>query len=426
MSSNIMEEGRKIKIVWLTHFSNERVRSRLKFARPYFVNIIRKLLGYPTPGHSDFAVWNTNAIKELEKYSDIDLTIIMPHYGISGHSQVFTIGSVKYICFRSQDDHLFPFIIAKLFHKEEEKYCKNRAFIKSIIQIEKPDIVHIIGAENPYYSIAALDIPDSIPTIVSLQTLLSTPDFTQKYPLLADTFSVRVRIEKSIIQKCTYIAGAKAYYHYILENIKKDAKYLDMPLALGLEIDTTCGEKEYDFVYFAANIQKACEDAVEAFALACRKYPNLKLNVSGGYDESYKKNLDDRLNKLGITNNVYFTGSKETHEEVLAQIKKSRFALLPLKIDLISSTIREAFACGLPVVTTITEGTPALNEQRQTVLLSKQGDYQAMANNMLLLIEDNALANQLRDNGIRRIKELHSNELFVAKWHEAYSSLIKK
>ena len=160
--------------------------------------------------------------------------------------------------------------------------------------------------------------------------------------------------------------------------------------------------------------------------MACRKYPNLKLNVSGGYDESYKKNLDDRLNKLGITNNVYFTGSKETHEEVLAQIKKSRFALLPLKIDLISSTIREAFACGLPVVTTITEGTPALNEQRQTVLLSKQGDYQAMANNMLLLIEDNALANQLRDNGIRRIKELHSNELFVAKWHEAYSSLIKK
>lgn len=416
----------KIKVVWITHFSNKDIREKLSFAKPYLVNVLRRILGYPMPGHSDFAVWNTNAVIQIEKYSDIDLTIVMPHYGIAGDFQEFTVGSVKYICYRSQDDHIIPFLKSKLFHKSERTYKKNRAFISHVIEAERPDIVHIIGAENPYYSIAALDVPDRIPSIVSLQTLLSTPDFTNKYSLLDGVYELRAEIEKEVIQACTYIAGAKAFHGYIIENIKKDAKFLDMPLALGLEVDTTNTGKEFDFVYFAANIQKACDDAIEGFGLACKKYPHLTLNVSGGYDEPFKKTLDKRIHQLGITNNVFFSGSKDTHEGVIEQIKKSRFALLPLRVDHVSSTIREAFACGLPVVTTITEGTPMLNEETLTVLLSEQGDYESMANNMIRLIEDENLAEQLRVNGIARVRKLYSNERYVSKWHDAYLSIYNK
>lgn len=416
----------KIKVVWITHFSNKDIRDRLSFAKPCLINALRRLLGYPIPGHSDFAVWNTNAIKQFEKYSDIDLVIVMPYYGISGKSQSFMFRNVKYICYRSEDDHLFPFIKGKLFHRPESQYKKNRDFIRGVIEREQPDIVHVIGAENPYYSIASLDVPENIPSIVSLQTLLSTPDFRIKYSLLDNDYFIRSEIEKRIIRKCTYIAGAKAYRDYIRQNIKSDARFLEMPLALGVEVNTTCVYKEYDFVYFAANIQKACDDAIEAFGLACKKYPKLKLNISGGYDDFFKKKLDERIVQLGINNNVFFTGSKETHDDVLMQIKKARFALLPIKIDLVPSTIREAFACGLPVITTITEGTPALNEKRMTVLLSKQGDYQNMANNMIRLIEDENLANQLRENGIMRVRELYSNERYVSMWHDTYHSICNK
>lgn len=418
--------SKTINVVWITHFSNERLRSHLKFERFYLPNIVRRIMGYPTPGHSDFAVWNTNAINEIVKYHDINLTIIMPHYGISGKSQFFSIGPVKYACYRSQDDHIIPFLKAKLAHKTEKRYYKNREFIKHVIEEEKPDIVHIIGAENPYYSIAALDLPSSIPSIISLQTLLSTPNFQNKYSLITDDFEYRVDLEKQVIQKCTYIAGAKAFRDFIKENIKKEAEFLDMPLALGVNIDTASADKEFDFVYFAANIQKACDDAIEAFGLACKKYPKLKLNVSGGFDDSFKKVLDNRIQQLGIQKNVFFSGNKNTHIEVIRQIKKSRFALLPLKVDYVSSTIREAFACGLPVITTITEGTPALNEQRMTVLLSQQGDYQSMADNMIHLIEDEQLAEQLRSNGIKRVKEMYSNERYVSLWHDAYLSIAKK
>ena len=99
-----------------------------------------------------------------------------------------------------------------------------------------------------------------------------------------------------------------------------------------------------------------------------------------------------------ITKNVIFCGPLPTHDDVIKQIRKSRFAILPLKIDLISGTIREAMANGLPVVTTITPATPKLNETRESVLLSEKGDFKAMAENMLWLINDNEVAIKLKKN----------------------------
>jgi len=149
------------------------------------------------------------------------------------------------------------------------------------------------------------------------------------------------------------------------------------------------------------------------------------LNISGNYTQEYKSMIDCRIQELGIADNVIFTGPKSTHEEVLLQIKKSRFALIPLKIDLISGTIREAMACGLPVVTTITPATPLLNKNRLSVLLSEKGDFSAMANNMLQLIENEEYATQISDNAIMTLQELFSNESIMRNWHIAYFEIIE-
>ena len=44
-------------------------------------------------------------------------------------------------------------------------------------------------------------------------------------------------------------------------------------------------------------------------------------------------------NNFGIKDAVTFEGMLPTHDDVIAQIRKSRFALLPLRIDLTSGTI---------------------------------------------------------------------------------------
>ena len=146
----------------------------------------------------------------------------------------------------------------------------------------------------------------------------------------------------------------------------------------------------------------------------------------GGYTVDLKSMLDNRLKELGIEHSVTFEGKLATHEDVIRQIKKSRFALLPLKMDVIPGTVREAMANGLPVVTTITEnGTPNLNKKRESVLLSAQGDYQAMATNMLKLVDDPEYAKTIQANAGLTASERTSNKLIIDKWVEAYYACVE-
>ena len=405
----------KIRVLWICHFSTEEIRNCIEFTSRYSSCKI-----------PDFGIWNVNAIKQFEKCEDIELYVVFPHLGMKNRYQEFSLNGIHYICFKSEDDHLFARIIRKIFKYQFTSFRKNRKFISSIINRVKPDIVHIIGAENPYYSLGALEVPDSIPCVVSLQTLMVAPDFLTNYPISQKLYEYRVKVEKMVINKATYIATSiDSFRKGIIELIKKDAVFLNMDLAMGKDIDASETEKEYDFVYFAKNINKACDYAIEAFAIALSVHPGLTLNISGDYDYEYKSVLDNRIKELDISDNVFFTGPKDTHGEVISQIKKSKFALLPLKVDFISTTILEAMACGLPVITTITPGTPSLNLKRESVLLSEKGDFEAMADNMLKVVNNNMYANELRRNSFETINESYSNKAITSRWKQAYHAIVE-
>ena len=416
---------RKLKVVWICHFSDERTRQNLKFNKYYFHKVIRWALRKNSNVYNDFAQWISNSIKYFENSKDIDLTIIFPHGGIEGNLQRFDLNGIHYVAFRSQTDHFFSYVKERLLRLPEEVFLKNRSVISSMIKTIKPDIVHVIGAENPYYSIAALDIPNSIPSIISLQTLLSDSGFYENYPVSKKWYNYHSKLEKAIIRKCTYIGSGSIYFKEVIKkNIFQNAIVLKMKLAVGVEINTVCNSKEYDFVYFAKNISKAADFAIEAFAIAHKESPMLTLNISGAYTDNYKYKIDKRVNELGIKDFVFFSGEQATHEKVLEQIKKSKYALLPLKVDLISGTIREAMACGLPVISTITPATPKLNKDRESILLSERGDFQAMANNMIKLVSDEKYALRIKDNAIITVSELYSNEQFMKMWRKAYFEII--
>ena len=416
---------KKLKVVWICHFSDTRIRSYIKFCRFYYIDLINFIKRRPLTQRNDYAVWVTNAISEFEHYDDIDLTVIFPHYAIKRNFQKFSVNGVHYICFRSEDDRLRTLLRQRLFNKEERKFFRNRYLIKKMLRQICPDVVHVIGAENPYYSISALDIPINIPSIVSLQTLMSDPDFLNNYPICKDEYEYRSGIERAVIRKCNYVASSvPRFKEIVLKDICPDAVFLNLTLAVGQEVNITQVKKEYDFVYFAADISKAADMAIEAFALASIKKPGISLNISGYYDKNYKLTLDKRIEELGIKDQVFFTGLQATHTDVLSQIKKSKVALLPLKVDMISGTIREAMACGIPVVTTITPATPDLNESRESVLLSEKGDYVAMAENMIKILNDKVLYDLLKRNGIETIQEKYSNSAFMKKWRKAYFEVV--
>ena len=413
---------KKIKVVWICHFSNEKVRSVLKLQKHPLTLIAKGYL--KEKKYSDFAVWVTEAIKEFEKFEDVDLHIIAPHIGLINKEQCFILDNIHYYFYKSEDDNFISSLKSKIKGFVSKEYLKNRIVVKSLINKINPDIVHVIGAENPYYSITALDVPDNIPVMTSLQTLMSAPNFFDNYPISKQQYDYRASIEKKVICKSDYICTTvERSKKVILNTIKKNAIFIPLKFAIGVTIDKTPRNIKYDFVYFAKEINKAGDLAIEAFGIVAKRYPNITLNMVGAYSTFFKDQINLRIKQLGIQSNVIFSGFQPSYKDVLNIVKESRFALLPIKFDFVSSTITESMGLGLPVVTTITEGTPTLNKNRQSVLLSKIGDHEALAENIIELLKNESLQNKLRENAYVTFEEIINNKETIDNWRKAYHSV---
>lgn len=422
--------SKKIKVVWICSFSNPRVREHYTIKVNPILRYILAKKGQQTGENMDSAIWNTNAITEFEKISEVELHIITPIRYLSKKEVRFSMNGNNYYFFREENSGLIRQLYHQLMTKHSSHFLKNRKIIKQLVAEIQPDIVHVMGAENPHYSLALLDVPENIPTIIQLQTLLDrlVNVTTDKYEKIS--FAYKAKLEREIILQADYIATVVDLFNeYIKKEIKPDAKLLNISLTMSNSIsaETAHQVKIYDFVYFSVDISKAGDEALKAFAIAHKRNPKLTLNMVGGFRPEFRETLDLIIRENRLENNVFFEGKLPTREDVITQIRKSRYALLPLKIDLVPNTIREAVANGLPVITSITVGgTDTLNKDRESVLLSAQGDHKAMAQNMIALVESPELAKALIENAIITDQENHStNEQIIKKWVEAYRSIVE-
>lgn len=415
-----------MKVLWICHFSNSSIRERLNLSNNYFEVLTRRILKLSPIIYKDFALWITNGIKEFEKFTSIDLHIVSPHYGMKKENESFVLNGISYHFFKPEETFTKK-IFRNLTKKYKNNFNNNRKKIADVINRINPDLIHMYGAENPYYSMSALDIDiHKYPLFVSLQTLMSDEEFKVKNQTHHKLYQFRTIIERSILSRVNYIGSSIQKYRNIVWNeINPSAVFFQTYLALEnkIVIDTSI-KKKYSFVYFAANISKAADIAIEAFAIAFRKHPEITLNIIGSTPQPFTEKLKIRISELGIENNVFFSGMLPTHADVLKQIQLSKFAILPLKVDVISGTIREALSSGLPVVTTVTSGTPTLNEKRLSVLISDQNDYHSIAENMIKLIESPVLAKQLSENGSITVNERWNNEKNMRELVQAYKAII--
>lgn len=413
---------RKIKVAWICDFSNKEVREHLKYNHDYGEDILRRMLNKPYK--VDYARWITNGIKQFEKQNEVELHIISPCLNLKPYLQEFDFNGIKYHFFNS-DSYLSLFQKCILRKKIDNTHTQNRQYIKDIIERVIPDIIHLVGAENPQYSMAGLDVDTRrFPLIVGLQTLLSAPGFLENYPMSKTSYEYKSNIERKVISRSTYLMSTiPSFKRDVWHGIKENAVFLNSKLFVGENINIEPCEKKYDFEYNAVNINKAVDLAIESFALAVKQCPKLTLHIVGGYSFSYKKEVDRRIEELGLSNNVSFTGSLPTHGDVIKEIRKARFALLPVKVDYVAGTIREAMANGLPVISTITDGTPTLNLERQSILLSPIGDHHALADNIIKLIESKVLQDKMRENAYKTCEELYGNRKILEEHLKIYNAV---
>ncbi len=419
----------KIKVVWICAFSNSDIRFRLHKKinplEPFLTKIVKRKYD---PG-SDSGVWITNGINEIKSRDDVELHIITPYRDLATKVQEFSVDGIYYHFFRDENSGLFHKVIRYIFTRNSCQFKINRKRIRQLISKIKPDVIHVIGAENPFYSLALLDIPKSIPCILQLQALLIS--LTGKVPEeRVANFTYKGEIEIRLIQRADYI-GTKAqpFIDYIKKNVKPDVMIVDTTLAMAQIINLNDEKKEYTFVHFASALSttKASDIALKAFIKVHRSHPSITLNMIGNYSDDFKAILDKMIENNNINDSVFFSGRLPTHEDVIHQIRKASFALLPIKTDIVPNTLHEAMANGLPLLTTETEeGTTELNKKRESVLISKIGDVDGLAENMIYILDHPDKAEELRQNAAITESEHDNNHNIINHWVDVYKAIIDK
>ncbi len=384
----------KLKVAFICHFSDQEIRSKLSLSNFNIRNRLKRLFRKNNATiYHDFAPWVSNLIKEFEKFKDVQLHIIAPHAGLKRFTQEFELNGVFYHFFKPELPLFADRLINKLIGRKDRKYRLNRFFIARFIKNIQPDVINLIGTENPYYSISALDIKN-IPVFVSAQTVYTNP---KRKELSGSIDLHRWNVELKIHQKERYFGCSGRMHRDLI--LKNNPQAITFKHFFPIQIPYLVKEvpKEYDFIFFASQVtkKKGIEDAIEALALVKKEYSQVTLNVVGRCEENYKSSILKRIAALSLQDNVTFNDYIPVHFDMHQHIKKARFALLPVKLDVISGTIIEAMLLELPLVTYKTSGTPYLNKDGETVLLADIGDIETLAKQMLKLMNDPEYAGQL-------------------------------
>lgn len=414
----------KIRVVLLCHFSNATIRNGIPLSKMRIKNAIQKIRGKEPFRYSDIAIWNNELLGEMEKFGEeIEVHVIAPHMGLKPRLIELEQNGIYYHIFKSDDDSLLTIARNKLFRYDGiNKYKYNCEIVKSLVSNIKPDLVNLIGSENPYYSITALGI-DSIPIYLTCQTVYTNPE---RELFSGDVQQICWDTELALHNKIRYFGCAGRMHRDLI--LKNNPKAIVFKHTFPVSIPKILVEntKNYDFVFYSVRLsnKKGILDAIKAISIVKNSNPNVKLLVIGDCDENMRGKIDLLIEEYGLVRNIVFHKSFQSHKDLYEYITQCRYALLPVKLDVISSTIIESMALGLPVVTYKTSGTPYLNKDKSCVLISDIGDIQGLADHMVKLLNDGDFANMIKNNAKEFVEKNYNNRKNVKKLIADYRAII--
>jgi glycosyltransferase involved in cell wall biosynthesis len=165
-------------------------------------------------------------------------------------------------------------------------------------------------------------------------------------------------------------------------------------------------------------------ELVSALALVKRKHPNVRLAVVGSdypADSGTTRMLEEHASKLGIGENVIFTGQRS---DIAALMAACDVFALPSFEEPFGLVFAEAMAMKRPVVALTDGGTPEVVEHGKCGLLSPPGDIDALAANLVRLLDDRALRTQFGEYGRSRVEQHFTPQRLASDFAALYARIL--
>ena len=158
---------------------------------------------------------------------------------------------------------------------------------------------------------------------------------------------------------------------------------------------------------------------LRAFALVQRAYPDATLTLVGSGSQGGA--LRDLAGTLGLRN-VNFTGAVAPRDISRYYAESDVYVQTP-DVDNTQSSLLEAFASGLPVVSTNPGGVTGILTNGLHGLLAPVGDHETVAANVVLLLQDERLARRLAKSAYESAQGLLWDRVRL-QWIAAYRALL--
>lgn len=169
-------------------------------------------------------------------------------------------------------------------------------------------------------------------------------------------------------------------------------------------VDAQAGPDKPPCIMVARNLELIydIDTAIRAFALVHAQVPEVVLVVAGSGPE--RAALVQRAAELGVSAHVEFTGRLD-RDAMAALYRRATIALNPSRVDNMPNSVLEAYASGVPVVSTRVGGVPYIVEEGVTGLMVPAADPEAMAQALLKVLQQPELADKLRQAGLAEARK---------------------
>jgi glycosyltransferase involved in cell wall biosynthesis len=313
--------------------------------------------------------------------------------------------------------------------------------IKTYVELAynfNPNIIHIHGSES-FYGLIAPRLTKL--SVLELQGILTEYvkvyfgqlPFHQRLSLpisLYDYLNMRRKaiIERQILRGCGFFLGHSAWDQEVQANLNPNGHYFRYgwmlrPEFSGFKWQLSQARRHSLYTTTSAPPYKGTHTLIDALAMLVRRFPDATLKIAGNLpNQGYGKLLHQRVKRLGLEAAVEFMGWLPA-AGIGAELERAHAFVLPSFIENSPNSLAEAQMVGTPAVAAAAGGVPSMVQDGDTGLLFSPGDAGALAQKVLMVFENDALANRLSQGEQDLARERHNEKKVVASVLGAYQEI---
>ena len=373
-----------------------------------------------------FSPWVTAIVNELKYNPNVDLHVISENiflrkdYNINKNNVNYYFINHGYNILILHNRYILK-IVYKINYLTSNYLLRKKT--KKIINTINPDIIHLMGTEIPLATVI-LDI--KYKHLISIQGMLNlvydiNPTrrlraYLKKYEYKiyskGNNFGIRSNHMRETIRK--HNLNAKFYNHnfpvnsFVYNNQKDD-------------------KKDTDIIFFGRITEiKGIEDLIIALSLLKKSAINFNCKIIGQCEENYKEYIKKMIIDENLDNNIRLIGELSSQEEVFQEVKKSKIAVLPSRIDITPGTIIESILLGVPVISYNVGEIPSLIKNGETGILVEKGDILGLKDAIAKLLDDDNLRCLYSKKGKALINKSYYVKNVVRKLLIIYDNIINE